>query len=105
MITLGGAVIAAPALAAISADGLTGRITYATFGVGQDVLRGVADGLIRFAVDQQPYLQGYLPIVLLADYHRYGLMPAKGTLIPTGPVFVTSGNAASVLDLSARGLR
>jgi simple sugar transport system substrate-binding protein len=105
MITLGGAVIAAPALAAISADGLTGRITYATFGVGQDVLRGVADGLIRFAVDQQPYLQGYLPVVLLADYHRYGLMPAKGTLIPTGPVFVTSGNAASVLELSARGLR
>lgn len=105
LVTLGGASIATPALAAIAADRLTGRIDYATFGVGPDVLRAVREGRIRFAVDQQPYLQGYLPVVLLAQYHRYGVLPAKGTLIPTGPVFVTKANAAAVLELSARGLR
>ena len=67
--------------------------------------RPVRDGLILFAVDQQPYLQGYLPVELLTAYHRYGLLPPKGTLVPTGPVFVTSANAAQVLALAARGLR
>jgi simple sugar transport system substrate-binding protein len=105
LVTLGGAAIAAPALRAIAADGLTGAIRYATFGVGQDVLTGVRDGLIRFAVDQQPYLQGYLPVELLVEQHRHGLTLPKGTLVPTGPVFVTSANAAQVLALAARGLR
>jgi simple sugar transport system substrate-binding protein len=105
LVTLGGAVIAASAQAAIAADGLTGEITYATFGVGQDVLVGVRDGLIRFAVDQQPYLQGYVPVQLLAEHARYDLSLPDGTLVPTGPVFVTSANAAQVLDLSASGVR
>jgi simple sugar transport system substrate-binding protein len=105
LVTLGGATIAGPALAAIDADHLRGKILYATFGLGPDVLRALREGRLRFAVDQQPYLQGYLPIVLLAQYRRYGLMPADGTLIPTGPVFVTKANAAAVLDLVARGVR
>ncbi len=105
MITLGGASIAAPALAAIAADRLHGKIVYATFGIGPEVLRAVRDGRIRFAVDQQPYLQGYLPIALLALYHRYGVLPTRGTLIATGPIFVTKATAASMLTLSARGVR
>jgi simple sugar transport system substrate-binding protein len=58
-----------------------------------------------FAVDQQPYLQGYLPIALLAERSRHLLMPAKGELIPTGPQFVTPGTAGRVLALSRRGFR
>ena len=52
--------------------------------------RPSARGRIEFAVDQQPYLQGYLPIVFLAERARYGLFPAQGEVIPTGPNFVTS---------------
>jgi simple sugar transport system substrate-binding protein len=58
-----------------------------------------------FAVDQQPYLQGYLPIVLLAERSRHLLFPARGELIPTGPDFVTPENAARVLQLSRSGIR
>jgi simple sugar transport system substrate-binding protein len=58
-----------------------------------------------FAVDQQPYLQGFLPVVLLAERSRHLLMPANGELIPTGPQFVTPANAGRVLALSRRGFR
>ena len=105
MITLGGAAIAGPALAAITADGLDGKLVYATFGIGTDVLQALEAGRLRFAVDQQPYLQGYLPVVMLAQYRRFGMLPADGTLVPTGPVFVTRQDAAGVLDLVERGLR
>ena len=45
---------------------------------------------LLFAVDQQAYLQGYLPIVLLTQRARYGLFPAQGDVLPTGPNFVTA---------------
>ena len=69
------------------------------------MLQAVRDKKMLFAVDQQPYLQGYLPIALLAERARHLLMPARGELIPTGPQFVTPGNAARVLALSRRGFR
>ena len=60
---------------------------------------------LLFAVDQQPYLQGYLPIVLLAERARHQLFPARGELIPTGPDFLTPALAANVIELSRRGYR
>ena len=60
---------------------------------------------MAFAVDQQAYLQGYLPIVLLAERARYGLFPVRGDVIPTGPTFVTRENAAAVIAQARRGIR
>ncbi len=105
LLTLGGAVIAGPTLDALRSDHLLDEITYATFGIGPQVLDAVRAGQIRFAVDQQPYLQGYLPIVLLTEYHLYGVLPDRGKLISTGPVFITRQNAAHVLELSNQGVR
>ena len=96
---------AGPALAAVSASGLRGRIELATFDLSPEVLQAVRAKRLLFAVDQQPYLQGYLPIALLAERARHLLMPARGELIPTGPQFVTPANAARVLALSRRGFR
>ena len=62
----------------------------ATFDLGPDVLRAVRAHQLLFAVDQQAYLQGYLPIVLLTERARYGLFPAQGDVLPTGPNFVTA---------------
>jgi simple sugar transport system substrate-binding protein len=76
-----------------------------TFDLGPDVLKAVRDGRIRFAVDQQAYLQGYLPIVFLTERARYGLFPAQGDVVPTGPNFVTKDNAAKALELSRRSIR
>jgi simple sugar transport system substrate-binding protein len=98
----GGAI---PALDAIRASGLTSRVKLATFDLSPDVLAAVRDGKMLFAVDQQPYLQGYLPVMLLAERARYGVFPSQGKLIPTGPNFVTKADAAEVIRLSAEGIR
>lgn len=82
-----------------------GRLVIGTFDLGPDVLKAVQSGQIRFAVDQQAYLQGYLPVVLLAEKARYGLFPAHAGVIATGPTFVTKANAARVIGLSRRSIR
>ena len=105
LLTLSGAVIAPPALKALQEDHLLGRITYATFGIGAPVVTAIENGEIAFAADQQPFLQGYLPIVLLTQYCLYGILPDRGKLISTGPVFITKQNAAHVLALVNEGVR
>jgi simple sugar transport system substrate-binding protein len=104
MLTLGPAG-AAPALAALGAGRLRHRIRLATFDLSPQVLAAVRDGRMLFAIDQQPYLQGYLPVVLLAEQARHGLFPARGELVRTGPHFVTRANAAQAMRLSRQGIR
>jgi simple sugar transport system substrate-binding protein len=96
---------AAPALAALDAAGVQGDVGLATFDLSPEVLEAVRDHRMMFAVDQQPYLQGYVPVMLLAERARHGLFPANGELIPTGPKFVTAANARQVIELSRRGFR
>jgi simple sugar transport system substrate-binding protein len=81
------------------------RITFGTFDLSPEVLRAVLVGRIAFAVDQQAYLQGYLPVVLLAQLARYGLFAAQDEVLPTGPHFVTQATAAQAIRLSQRGIR
>lgn len=105
LLTFGGYVIAGPALKALRTDHLLGRLTYATFGISPQVLNAIRTGEIAFAADTQPFLQGYLPIVLLTQYRLYGILPDRGRLISTGPVFITKQDAAHVLDLVNHGVR
>jgi simple sugar transport system substrate-binding protein len=77
----------------------------ATFDLGPDVLNAVRAHQLLFAVDQQAYLQGYLPIVLLTERARYGLFPAQGDVLPTGPNFVTARDAGKAIELSKRSIR
>jgi simple sugar transport system substrate-binding protein len=92
------------AIAAMQAANWPPKVKLATFDLSPEVLASVRDGQLAFAIDQQQYLQGYLPIVLLTQYVRHGLMPAAGA-IPTGPSFVTRENAAAVIDASKKGIR
>jgi len=96
---------AKPALDAVRASGLESRVKLATFDLSPDVLAAVRDGKMLFAVDQQPYLQGYLPVMLLAERARYGVFPGEGELIPTGPKFITKAEAPEVIRLSQEGIR
>jgi simple sugar transport system substrate-binding protein len=80
-------------------------VKVATFDLGPDVLKAVQEHRLLFAVDQQAYLQGYLPIVLLTQRARYGLFPARGDLVPTGPNFVTARDAGKAIELSKRSIR
>jgi simple sugar transport system substrate-binding protein len=93
-----------PALAALKQGGHMGKVKLGTFDLTPEVLTGIRDGEILFAIDQQQYLQGYLPIVLLAQRKQYGVLPALGVL-PTGPGFVTKDTAEQVITLSQRGFR
>ena len=82
-----------------------GRVEVAAFDLGPDTLRAVEAGKLLFAIDQQPYLQGYLPVVMLANRARYGLLPAQGDVLATGANFVTRDNAAKALRLRERAIR
>jgi simple sugar transport system substrate-binding protein len=96
---------AEPVLAEIRASGRQDRIAVGTFDLSPEVLRAVREGRLRFAIDQQAYLQGYLPVVLLGQLARYGLFAAQGEVIPTGPHFVTRATADQAIQLSQRGIR
>jgi simple sugar transport system substrate-binding protein len=91
---------------AVRRDHRQAQTTVGTFDLGPDVLRAVRRGQIVFAIDQQAYLQGYLPVILLAQRARFGLFPSRGgELIPTGPNFVTRRDAGRVIELSRRSIR
>jgi simple sugar transport system substrate-binding protein len=93
------------ALDALRPDDRTSRVRLATFDLSPRVLEAVRDRRMEFAVDQQAYLQGYLPIVMLTQKIRYGLFAGEGELIQTGPEFVTRATAGRVVRLSERGIR
>ena len=96
-------VIAVAARDAIVAEG--GDQKLGTFDLSPDVLQAIEDGQMLFAVDQQQYLQGYLPVVLLYLYNTNLNTVGGGLPVLTGPGFVDASNAAAVKDLSAQGTR
>lgn len=96
---------AAPALAALRETGRSADVRFATFDLSPEILDALEAGEALFAIDQQPYLQGYLPVVLLHLRSETATMPGGGQPIRTGPGFVTPEEAARVADLAERGIR
>jgi simple sugar transport system substrate-binding protein len=76
-----------PTLLALEENGMAGDIYFGTFDLGEDIVKGIKAGVINWGIDQQPFLQAYLPVVILTNYHRYGVLP--GNNINSGPGFVT----------------
>ncbi|WP_434802219.1 sugar ABC transporter substrate-binding protein [Paracoccus sediminicola] len=91
-----------PSIDAVEAVGRD-DVLIATFDMSAGFLEAVADGRATFAIDQQQFLQGYLPVSFLALNANYGLMPAGD--VPSGPNLVTQDKAEQVVDLSAEGIR
>jgi simple sugar transport system substrate-binding protein len=77
----------------------------ATFDLSGDVVTAIEDGEILFAVDQQQYLQGYLPVVFLYLNSTNANTVGGGLPVLTGPGFVTADNAAEVAELAEAGTR
>jgi simple sugar transport system substrate-binding protein len=100
---LGASLVGEPALAAVDAVGRTGEVNVATFDLSAGFLEAVAEGNAAFAIDQQQFLQGYLPVVFLALNANYGLVP--GGNVPSGPNLVTQEKAGQVVELSSQGIR
>ena len=85
-------------LRGVNDAGKAGKLYVATFDLSPDILKAIQAGQIQFAIDQQPYLQGYLPVAFLTEYARYGVIPANN--VNTGPGFVTKKNIALVEKLA-----
>ena len=79
-----GPMTAIPTIKALKDNGQAGRIFFATFDLNPDISRAIKEGVINFAIDQQPFLQGYLPVITLTNYVRYGVVPASSTYRPLG---------------------
>ena len=113
---------ASPTLKALEKAGQKGKLWSATFDLSDDIARAIKDGSMQFAIDQQPYLQGYIPVAVLATmkqmksaelpqvaaavqanpkvkarFETYGLKPVYGPRhIGSGPGFVTKDNIGLV---------
>jgi simple sugar transport system substrate-binding protein len=111
-----------PTLKALEKSGQKGKLWMATFDLSDEISKGIKDGSVKFAIDQQPYLQGYIPVAVLATmkatnstdlakisaavkanpktearFAEYGLAPAYGSRhIGSGPGFVTKDNIGKV---------
>ncbi|MEV5896221.1 sugar ABC transporter substrate-binding protein [Nonomuraea fuscirosea] len=97
-----------PAVAVAARDAIKdagSQAKLATFDLSADVVTAINDGEILFAVDQQQYLQGYLPITFLNLYKANLNTVGGGLPVNTGPGFVTKDNAAQVAELAEAGTR
>ena len=103
VMALGASLAGEPAVAAVKAVGGEGSINVGSFDLSAGFLESVAAGEAAFAIDQQQYLQGYLPVSFLAQHAQFGLVP--GGNLPSGPNLITADKAAQVVELSAKGIR
>jgi simple sugar transport system substrate-binding protein len=99
-----GAAYALTAVEAVKEADSKARV--ATFDLNKDLVDAVRAGDVQFAVDQQPYLQGYLAVDALWLYRTNGNISGGGVApVLTGPAFVTKTNAGSVAGFAAAGTR
>ena len=77
----------------------------ATFDLSEDVISDIEAGKIIFAVDQQPYVQGFLGVTGLYLKSINGNDIGGGQPINSGPAFVTKDNADQVEKFAAAGTR
>jgi simple sugar transport system substrate-binding protein len=95
--------VAAAALTA--AKGANSKAKIATFDLSSAVIKAIQAGQMLFAIDQQQYLQGYLPVVFLYLYNTNLNTVGGGQPVLTGPGFVDKSNAAKVAALAKKGTR
>ncbi|MFF4258856.1 substrate-binding domain-containing protein [Streptomyces sp. NPDC001663] len=99
-----GAPIALTAVQSLADAGSKAKV--ATFDLNKDLVKAVQNGSVEFAVDQQPYLQGYLAVDALWLYKTNGNFSGGSTApVLTGPAFITKDNVDQVAKFAAKGTR
>jgi len=93
------------AMGVVEAKNASGRpdVHLVTFDLNDNVLNGVKNGTIDYAIDQQQYWRGYLPVLLLTHYIRYKLVMANNFL--TGPNIIDPSNVDAVINLVSQAIR
>lgn len=102
VVTLG-APFALDAAKAVEQSGSTAKI--GTFDTNPELVKAIQDGKVTWAIDQQPYLQGYLAVSSLWLYKTNGNVIGGGKNVATGPAFIDSTNVEAVAKFAANGTR
>ncbi|MET7358363.1 sugar ABC transporter substrate-binding protein [Streptomyces sp. NPDC005562] len=88
-----------------AADSAGSKAEVDTFDLNEKVAAGLKSGSLGFAVDQQPYLQGYEAVDLLWLYKYNADVLGGGRPVLTGPQIITKDQASELEDYAKRGTR
>lgn len=94
-----GSSVAMDAVRAATQQGVAEKVKIGSVDLSSAVLNAIQDGKILFAIDQQPYLQGYYAVAILAQNARYG-MHLVGQ-VATGPLAIDKANVDRVLKVNS----
>jgi simple sugar transport system substrate-binding protein len=76
-----------------------------TFDTNKSLVKAIQDGTVQWAVDQQPYLQGYLAVDSLWLYLTNGNVMGGGQTVLTGPSFIDKSNVDKIAKYADKGTR
>jgi simple sugar transport system substrate-binding protein len=79
-----------------------GKVLLGGFDVVPVVLDEMKTGYVQVQIDQQPYEQGFLPVMMAYLNHKVGLAPAD---VDTGQGVVTPDQVDAIMELSKQGIR
>ncbi|NHA67187.1 substrate-binding domain-containing protein [Phycicoccus flavus] len=88
-----------------SVSGASSEAKIGTFDTNKELVDAVKSGDVAFAIDQQPYLQGYLAVDALWLYKTNGNTIGGGQSVATGPAFIDETNVDKVAEFAANGTR
>jgi simple sugar transport system substrate-binding protein len=94
-----------PDVATAALTAVPGKTKVGTFDLSPGVISAVESGKVLFAIDQQQYLQGYLPVIFAYLFVNNLNTVGNGAPVLTGPGIVNKGNAARVAALAKKGTR
>jgi simple sugar transport system substrate-binding protein len=89
-----------PMIKWVKDQGAASKYFFATFDLSQDIVGAMKVGMIKVAVDQQPFIQGYGAVEILTAYVRYGVLQANDVF--SGPGLITPDNLPQVMSLAGK---
>lgn len=91
--------------AASAKEGAGSDARIGTFDTNAALVEAIQDGNVEWAIDQQPYLQGYLAVDAIWLYINNGNTLGGGQSVATGPAFIDADNIDAVAEFAAGGTR
>ncbi|MEU1514142.1 sugar ABC transporter substrate-binding protein [Streptomyces sp. NPDC005811] len=92
------------AAAAIKQAKAADKVKLGTFDLSESQLTRIKAGEQTFAIDQQPYLQGFYVVSMADQYLSYGVLPPQNPIL-TGPLLVTKDNVDAAIAGTKAGVR
>ena len=91
--------------AVTSAKDASSKAKIYTFDTNSELVNAIKSGDVQWAIDQQPYLQGYLAVDSLWLYLNNGDIIGGGKTVLTGPSFITKDNIEAIAQYASKGTR